>query len=110
MAFQQLPTFVDEPSYEYRTTLADREYVIQIDWNGREDRWYLALSDATGKPISGRRKIVCGKDLLRHCHHLEACPRGGIFAFDPKGTGPSPGEPPSFAELGRRVTLHYGEV
>jgi hypothetical protein len=105
-----LPVFIEEPLYEYRLTLAAREYILRVDYNGREDRWYLALESADGTPISGRRKIVCGKSLLRHCHHLEACPPGEIFALDLKGTATSPGAAPSWAELGRRVTLFYDEL
>jgi hypothetical protein len=105
-----LPLLVDTPLYEYRLTLSGREFVLRVDYNGREDRWYLALSDKDGTPISGRRKIVCGKPLLRHCHHLPSCPPGEIFAADKRGTVESPGAAPGLQDLGRRVTLYYGEL
>lgn len=102
-----LTVFVEEPLYEYRLTLDTREYILRVDYNGREDRWYLELLTGAGEPISGRRKIVCGKPLLRHCHHIEACPPGDIVAIDVKGSVSSPGAAPAWSELGRRVTLHY---
>ena len=109
-AILDLPVLLDTPLYEYRVTLSSREYVIRVDYNGREGRWYLSLSDKDGNPISGRRKVVCGKPLLRHCHHLPACPPGEIFASDGKGTVDSPGEAPAFSDLKHRVTLRYIEL
>lgn len=105
-----LPILVDVPLYEYRLTLSGREYALRVDYNGREDRWSLTLFDAAGVPISGRRKIVCGKPLLRHCHHLPSCPPGEIFAADKRGTAAAPGAAPALADLGRRVTLYYAEL
>lgn len=107
LAISDLVLFPDTPNYEYRLTLSHREYVLRVDWNGREDRWYLELLDANKKPISGRRKIVCGKPLLRHCHNNPSCPPGDIVAVDERGSADSPGAAPSFQELGRRVKLQY---
>lgn len=103
----ELTVFPETPLYEYRVPLSGREYRIRVDYNGREDRWYLYLLDADGALIAGPMKVVCGRDLLAHDRWKAACPPGQLIALDLAGTVTSPGASPSWADFGRRVRLFY---
>ncbi len=110
MSLLELTVFRETPLYEYRIALSGREYILRIDYNGREDRWFLYLLDAEGTIVAGPRKIVCGKSLLRLDRWKPACPPGHIIALDLAGTRASPGASPTWAEFGTRVRLFYDDL
>lgn len=103
----ELSLFPETPLYEYRVSLSGREYRIRVDYNGREDRWYLYLLDAAGALVAGPMKVVCGRDMLGHDRWKADCPAGQLIAIDMAGSPASPGASPTWAELGRRVRLFY---
>lgn len=107
MSLLELQLFPEEPLHEQKVVLSGREYTIRTDYNGREDRWFIYLCDASGTMVSGPMKIVCGKPLLRYARWKPSCPPGELIAIDPSGTRESPGDPPTWADLGRRVRLFY---
>ncbi len=109
MALAELRLFPDVPLYEYRTALSGREYWLKFDYGAREDRWSLYLLDESKALFAGPLRIACGWDLLRQCRARKGCPPGLLIALDPSRTIESPGAPPGFADLGRRVRLFYND-
>ena len=104
MAIHRIPTSTDPelPHYVQRTALEGTTYVLRIDWNQREQRWYLRISDEDGNVLAGDVKVVANWPLLRR-HRDERLPPGSIMAIDQSGKGEDPG----LTELGERVLLLY---
>jgi hypothetical protein len=98
----EIPIALDTPLWDERTTLDGREYLIRLDWNGREGRWYLSLETVDGIQLMRGVKIVSNWPLLRRLVAPEA-PPGPLIAqsFSPDTS------PPGFYDLGRRVRLLY---
>lgn len=99
----EIPLFPDVPLYTIRVTLDGREYVLGLDYSEREDRWWLSVSDVAGTPLATGIKLVANWPLL-HQRVSPDLPPGHLVAVDVSNSG---GEPPGFADLGRRVRLLY---
>lgn len=99
----KIPLFPDTPLYSIRVTLSGAEYVLQFDYNGRQDRWYLHILAIDNTRIVSNMKAVCNWDILRKCVH-PLRPPGYLFFLDPQRRD---AEPPGFSDLGRRVSLWY---
>lgn len=101
---REIPIFPEVPRYDLRVVLDGRAYVLDLDWNGTEDRWYIAIRDAAGALLSGSRKIVCNVPLFRSRSHDPRLPRKSYLialTLDARESN----APPTWAELGRRVRL-----
>lgn len=98
----ELPILLDTPLSEQRVKLDDRWYDLRLDWIGRQRRWHLSLY-SDGVSIATGRKIVPWTLLLTARSH-DLAPRGILAAVD---FSDQQGEPPDFADLGRRVKLLY---
>lgn len=99
----EIPVALDTPLYTQRTTLDGREYQLRFDYNGREDRWYLDILTVDGQKLVTGIKLIGNWPLLRRFTDPRL-PPGNLVAVD---FSPLEGEPPGFAELGRRVLLTY---
>lgn len=100
---ERVPLYPDTPLYSMRVTLSGREFLLQFDYNGRQDRWFFHLSTGDGTRVASGMKVVSNWDVLRKCVH-PLRPKGHLFFFD---TTRDDAEPPGFSDLGRRVTLWY---
>jgi len=90
-------------SWEQRTTLDGREFVLAFDWNQRTGQWSLALADQDGVAIASGRALVVGHALLQGCVDPRR-PPGELLVDDATGaTDLDPG----FADLGARFRLVY---
>lgn len=92
------------PFYTQRTSLDGREYILDIQFNQRENRYYMNLRDETGALIAGGLKLIANFPINRLISDPRA-PGGAIYALDTSGRGQDPGE----GDLGRRVLLIYIE-
>lgn len=92
----------DKASFEFRAVLGESEYTIALEWNQREARWYLSLSDTSGDLIVSRVKVVADWPLLRRVNDGRR-PVGDLYALDTLGLG----EPPAYTGWGERWWLVY---
>jgi hypothetical protein len=99
----EIPLSVETPLYLFRVTLDGREYVIRLDWNGREKRWYLDIGISESSWIRRGIKLVPNWPLLHRVSNKNK-PPGHLFAID---LGTPSGDAPEFSDLGQRVKLFY---
>lgn len=99
----EIPVFTAVPLYKMRVTLEGKEYILQFDWNDRETRWYMSISDLNNVPISTGIKVVANWPLLRKIPQPDR-PPGTLMAVD---FSPQNGEPPVLEDFGLRVKLLY---
>lgn len=103
MKVTEIPLFPDQPSYQMKVTLSGVSFVLALDYNGRNDRWYLSVYDSLGNAIELRRKARINWPMLRRTVNAGR-PKGVLLFFDA-----SSDLPPGFSDLGRRVHLVYVE-
>lgn len=99
-----LPTRTDLDHYSEQVVLDDVTYTLDLRWNRRAERWFLAISDADGPIVSGM-KVIVDRPLLTHVGSSRK-PPGVLMALDTSGAGEDPG----IDELGDRVLLMYDEA
>lgn len=104
---KQIQLFPDTPLYTMRATLNGQAYTLRFDYAQREDRWYLSLYDAAGLPIRKGIKITSNVSTLRLTAFDARAPKGFLTFSDVTAETGGAGEPPAYADLGRRVTLLY---
>lgn len=95
---------IKTPFFSETVTLTGTEYVLDFQYNQREDRWYLSLYDTNGNAIYLGRKIVPSVPLFRKCASGSK-PLGDLIAQ----TLTANDAPPNIDELGERVQLVYYE-
>lgn len=103
----ELPLFKD-PLYSMRVRLSGRDYIVRVDWNGREERFYLSLYDNDDAPVLLGLKLVENWPLLVRHHANAKVPPGELMVIDANGDGP-----PLLDDAGDRCRLVYlepGEV
>lgn len=91
------------PWSRQRVVLDGVEVVVDLDWNGREGRWYATLSTPDGRLLAGGRKLVAGGDLARAAEGDPFGPGGRLRTIDTSGSGADPG----IDDLGSRVFVVY---
>ncbi len=99
----EIPISPDAPLFSFRVTLDGEEYLFKLDWNDRENRWYLSLFTIAEEPLALGIKVVANCSLLRRFTGSNM-PPGALFAVD---MSPLAGESPTYSELGDRVKLLY---
>lgn len=102
----EIPLPLDTPLFTMTVLLDGRSYILQLDYCEREFRWYLNVSTMEGAKLASGIKVIADWPLLRQCVD-ERLPPGILMSADVSGAG---GEPPEFADLGRRVKLWYYPV
>jgi hypothetical protein len=104
MAILTIPTTA-EPFQRMTVRLDGRDYVLELRYNQREERWYLSVADDEGAPILSGLKLQANWPLFwRHRYDVRV-PPGEIMAAA-TGTDRSP---PTLTELGegKRCELTY---
>lgn len=78
------------PTVRQTVTLDGRAFLLELQWNGREGRWYLHLFDADAQPIELGMKLVADVRLGRHSIDPRMPP--GLLGLSDRGaTGRDPG-------------------
>lgn len=96
-----LPTS-DDPFTEQSVSLDGQTYLMTFDWNGRTDRWSMALSTENGDAILNGALLCMGVDILQTIPStLDYAPPGQLWLG---GDGD-----PTLDTIGN-VTLFYVEA
>lgn len=104
MALYQIPFDSAEPHYRFECDLEGTRYVFVVDWNSREEAWFLSLELPDGTQLLDGRRIVIGQPLLERLRQSTR-PPGELVFLDTESTEADPGR----YELGGRVTAVYLE-
>lgn len=91
------------PWSRQRVSLDGRDFVIDLDWNGREGAWFAHVSTAAGELVCGGRKLVAGGTVGRGVEGDPRAPGGRFKVVDTSGQSLDPG----IDDLGGRVLLAY---
>lgn len=106
---QEIQLFPETARYDMRVVVEERAYLLDFDYVGAEDRWYVKLSTVDGVPLAGPQKVVCNLPLFRRKLHDVRLPRAGYFVFLTLDSRES-NDPPGWLDLGRRVRLFYRPI
>jgi hypothetical protein len=100
-----IPTRTDLARYSMRVELRKVKYLLDFDWNDRDQSWYLSVSTDAEVPLLTGIKIVVGFPLINRFRD-ERLPVGDLSAIDTSGKGIDP----AFADLGGRVLLTFTPI
>lgn len=78
------------PTVRQTVVLDGRAYLLELQWNGREGRWYLHLFDGAGAPLELGTKLVADLQLCRNLIDSRR-PPGRLWFVDRGATGRDPG-------------------
>lgn len=102
MAISILPLTPKLPFYDFDVELDGALFRLEFRFNGRDDAWYMKVSDLEDNILRCGIKIIDEWPLLRRWATVDA-PEGEIIAVN-QGTASGP---PSLEELATDVLLHY---
>ena len=71
----------DIPFQTFSIVLENTSYEMTLQWNTREESWYLSLARAGFTPLF-KTKITNGTDLLLKYRAYQSCPKGILFVRD----------------------------
>jgi hypothetical protein len=112
MAVLKIPTSTDLASYNQRTALDGRDFILNFIFNQRLGRWFLDIADQDGVAIASGLGLVSNFVITRNIVD-ERRPAGEIFVIDLEGAGEDPdvintfSRDPGLKELGERFILVY---
>jgi len=95
------------------TSAANQTFVVELDgedfildmlWNARVERWFMTLKNYYGLDIITGRKLCADMPWASH-ETWQLQPAGQVWVIDATGGGTDPG----LKDLGRRVYLCYVE-
>jgi cag pathogenicity island protein 13 len=104
MTILTIPT-TNDPFQRMTVRLDGRDYVLELRFNQREDRWYLSIADDESVPLLSGLKLQANWPLLwRHRYNVQL-PPGEIMAAVTTGDR----TPPTLNDLGegKRCELTY---
>lgn len=102
MAVIELPFIGSIAVYDFSTTIENATYTFLVQWNYRENSWYINVTDSGGSILINSIKLCLGAFLGRV---VPSAPfTSGIFvAVDTAGGSQEAG----FDDLGSRVVVKY---
>lgn len=105
----QIPLFNNSSSrWTERVILDGTRYTLGINWNAREQAWYVDLADSAGNPICMGVKVVSGLPLWNQYKGIGGFPPGDLYLSDNLGNPQT--AVCGYADLGQRFTLVYIEL
>lgn len=90
------------PTVTQRVSLDGVDYLLELQWNAREGRWFMHLFDASGAPIALGVKLVADARIAKRATDPRM-PQGRLAVVDSSGTSRDPG----IDDLADRVALVY---
>lgn len=72
---------ITTPFETFNVTLEGQEYEITLQYNPRDESWYIAMGLSNLTPIF-KTKITNGTDILRKYRAYEDIPKGSLFVLD----------------------------
>lgn len=98
---------VGQPNTRQTVVLDGLEYVLDLRWSGREERWFLDLYDAAGTLLAGSIKVINGLPLLYKLRGgAPGLPPGELVVLDGRDIPADPG----LEDLGDAAQLAYVEA
>jgi hypothetical protein len=98
----QIPFVPSIPLYRFGTSIGGVQYIIDVHWNGREEKWYMDLLTDDEVVIRYGIPLVLGA-FLGHGDSDPNWPDGFFYAIDLSNAGVDAG----FADLGSRVVVYH---
>lgn len=98
-----LPVDSIDEAYTFRTQISDIELLFEVNWNSRDESWYISISDIEATPIISGVKVVSGPDLLGNVRDRTGLPEGFLVALDTSQAQSRAGR----NDLGDRVKLVF---
>ncbi len=71
----------NEPDTKFSVVLDNRAYDIRLQWNGRDQAWYMYLAITNNTPFM-KVKVKTNTDLLRPYLYNSLCPKGVLTVLD----------------------------
>lgn len=71
----------DNPDYTTTVVLEGIAYDIRMQWNGRDETWYMYFGLAD-QPSLFTRAVSNGTDILLNYKAYNACPKGVLYVYD----------------------------
>jgi hypothetical protein len=81
MALSSIPINNNVPFQTFNIVLENQTYEITLQYNSREDSWYIYFGLPNLTPIF-KTKIVNGWDILKKYRAYEDVPKGALFVVD----------------------------
>ena len=103
MAIIDLPVVGSIAHYDFTTTIGNATYKLELNWNTREQFWYMGVTDANGNVLLAGIKLVLGTFLGRAAHGFSPFKDGVFVCYDSTRKG----QEASFDDIGGRVKLRY---
>jgi len=104
MAIVVIPTRTDLGAYTFQAELDGSLYRFGMQFNEREQLWYMSIADEAGVAIRSGIKVVANFPLLTRVADIRK-PPGQLIALSPTAQEPDPG----LEDLGDGVSLIYLE-
>jgi len=82
MADLSIPIVLDSesPSYDIAVTLDEIAYILRIEYNARDDSWFVSLYDESGELLIGSQPLIEGWPLFsRHKPTFADMPQGDMY-------------------------------
>jgi hypothetical protein len=105
MAFVELQTRVDLPSYHYRVSLDGVTFTLYFTFNDRMGKWFVKLADRNGVTLLAPVPLAVNWPLVQRFQRADL-PAGELIAYDTSGKNEDAGR----FDLGDRVRLIYKEA
>lgn len=100
----EIPITSDFSSFKIRTELEGFKLVLKFDWNGRDERWQISISDGDEVLLIGGIPLNINTEFLERWE-IDGLPPGKMILYD---TSDSLVEA-SLEDLGSRCRLFYEE-
>jgi len=94
------------PFYDFSTTIAGREYIFDVRWNGRDEAWYFDVKEIDNTPIASGVKVVLGTLLARYTNH-PLFRNGVMVVIDLNDNGEGEARDATLDDLGSRVVVMW---
>jgi hypothetical protein len=99
----EIPVLKDTAAWQQRTSLDGIDYILEFNWNGRANSWFLTMFEADGTALLESVKLVSNWPLLQRRRATPNLPPGEFFLFDPTYTISSA----NYEQLGDEIKLFY---
>jgi hypothetical protein len=92
MSLYQIPTpdAAQDGAFFFTVSLDGTDYLLNFQYNSREDFWYVSVSDVDGNPIRSGVKVVANFPLLLYCQCMEK-PPGELITINTEDEPVDPG-------------------
>lgn len=84
MSLLEIP-IKDNPDFSFTTILDSVAYDMRLQWNGRDESWYIYVGKAN-QPFIFKTKITNGSDIISKYRAYDSVPKGILLVVDKEKT------------------------